>query len=170
MDNILARFPGARRALFSHFHIGGCQSCSYKDEESLADVCARNEIPVEKAVDALRSSHEHDMEMLLAPSTLKQKLDSTEDVLLMDMRTREEHEAVKITGSEFLTEERQNALFGLPPETTIVLYDHTGRDVLDRCSWFRGHGMKRTFGLQGGIDAWSKEVDSSVQRYRLEMD
>ena len=52
----------------------------------------------------------------------------------------------------------------------IVLYDHRGREVLDQCAWFHGHGLKNTLGLEGGIDAWSQEVDSSVQRYRLELD
>lgn len=169
MDGILAKFPGARRALFSAFHIGGCQSCAYRDEESLSEVCQRNELSTAEAITCILESHQHDLEMLLSPADLKKKLTEGNPILL-DMRTREEHEAVAIAGSEFLTEERQNELFGLPPETEIVLYDHTGRDVLDRSSWFRGHGMKNTFALQGGIDAWSQEVDPTVQRYRLEMD
>ena len=170
MDDILARFPGARRALFASFHIGGCQSCAYRDEESLAEVCSRNEISADQALHCIIESHQHDLEMLISPTDLNERLTTTNGTLLMDMRTREEHEAVMIAGSEFLTEERQNELFGLAPETMIVLYDHTGRDVLDRCSWFRGHGMKQTFALQGGIDAWSKEVDPKLPRYRLEMD
>ena len=42
--------------------------------------------------------------------------------------------------------------------------------MLDTCAWFLGHGMKNTRALRGGIDAWSREVDPSVARYRLEID
>ena len=34
-------FPGARRALFARYHIGGCQSCGFSPGETLAEVCAR---------------------------------------------------------------------------------------------------------------------------------
>lgn len=170
MDALLRQFPGARRALFAHFHIGGCQSCAYRDDETLAEVCARSEIPLADALTCLEESHRHDQEMLITPQDLKGKLESTHPPLLLDIRTREEHEAVAIASSQFLTQERQQEIMALPPDTEIVLYDHTGRDVLDRCSWFRGHGLKRTFALQGGIDAWSQEIDSSLPRYRLELD
>ena len=51
----------------------------------------------------------------------------------------------------------------------MVLYDHTGKYVLDQVAWFRGHGVENAFGLTGGIDAWSQEVDKAVMRYRVEV-
>jgi rhodanese-related sulfurtransferase len=42
--------------------------------------------------------------------------------------------------------------------------------VLDQVAWFRGHGLNETYGLRGGIDAWSQEIDKSIPRYRVEMD
>jgi rhodanese-related sulfurtransferase len=89
---------------------------------------------------------------------------------LIDIRTREEHEAVVISGSEFFTQDLQQQLFSGDPETKILLYDHTGRNVLDQVAWFRGHGLKHTFGLRGGIDAWSREIEPTLPRYRIEMD
>ena len=103
MKTLLSRLPGARRALFAAFHIGGCQSCAYQDDESLASVCARNEIPVDEAIAYLLKSHEHDQEMLVAPADLKSRLDGGESVLLVDTRTREEHEAVSLPGSRLMT-------------------------------------------------------------------
>lgn len=170
MEDLLARLPGARRALFAAYHVGGCQSCSYRDEESLAEVCARNEIAVEEAIAELLACHERDREMLITPADLKARLDASEALRILDIRTREEHEAVQLAGSEFLSQDLQNEVFAKPPEETIVLVDHRGRDVLDRCAWFHGHGLKNTLALAGGIDAWAKDVDPSVQRYRLEMD
>lgn len=170
MEDLLAQLPGARRALFATYHVGGCQSCAYRDDESLAEVCTRNEIAVEEAIAELLASHERDQAMLLTPPELKQRLDRGDSLRLFDLRTREEHDAVHLENSEFLSQELQNQLFAEPPAQTIVLFDHRGRDVLDRCAWFHGHGLKNTLALTGGIDAWAKEIDPSLQRYRLELE
>jgi rhodanese-related sulfurtransferase len=89
---------------------------------------------------------------------------------LIDLRTREEHEAVVISGSEFFSQELQQQLFAGPAETKILLYDHSGRNALDQVAWFRGHGLMETYALRGGIDAWSQEIDPTLPRYRLEME
>jgi rhodanese-related sulfurtransferase len=89
---------------------------------------------------------------------------------LIDIRTREEHEAVALKNSEFFTQDLQQQIFAGNPESPILLYDHSGRNVLDQVAWFRGHGLNQTFGLRGGIDAWSREIDPSIPRYRIEMD
>lgn len=168
---MLASFPGAKRALFACYHIGGCSSCAYHDDETLEQVCERNEIEVAEAIDYILTSHEVDAAMLISAVEVKALIDAGTDFVFLDTRTREEHEAVAIAGSEFMTQERQQELFGSAKEdSVIVLYDHTGSRVLDTCAWFQGHGLKGTRGMTGGIDAWSKEIDKSILRYRLEMD
>lgn len=171
MAQLLADFPGARRALFARYHIGGCSSCAYRDDETLEQVCQRNEIEAAEAIEHILQSHKVDAAMLISPAELKELRDSGAAMVFLDTRTREEHEAVAIDGSELMTQERQQELFGSAKEdSVIVLYDHTGSQVLDTCAWFQGHGLKATRGLTGGIDAWSQQVDKSVGRYRLEMD
>jgi rhodanese-related sulfurtransferase len=96
-------------------------------------------------------------------------MDAGEQIHWVDVRTREEHEAVKIEGAEFFTQELQEQIFKAKPGGIIVLCDHTGKYVLDQVAWFRGHGVENAFGLTGGIDAWSKEVDAKVMRYRVEV-
>ncbi len=167
MGAILEALPGAKRALFARYHLGGCQSCAFSNEETLADLCNRSELPVVEVLEHLLASHAHDLEMLMEPAEARGKLSS---LRLIDIRTREEHEAVVIVGSEFFTQELQQHLFAGDPETVILLYDHSGRNVLDQVAWFRGHGLKQTFGMRGGIDAWSREVNPSLPRYRIEMD
>lgn len=167
MGAILETLPGARRALFARYHLGGCQSCAFANEETLAALCERSELSVAEVLEHLLASHAHDLEMLMEPVEAREKLSS---LRLIDIRTREEHEAVAIAGSEFFTQELQQQLFAGDPETKILLYDHSGRNVLDQVAWFRGHGLKQTFGLRGGIDAWSREIDSSLPRYRIEIE
>jgi len=167
MGDIIDSLPGARRALFARYHLGGCQSCAFSNGETLAQLCARVQLDAGEVLAHLLDSHAHDLEMLIEPADARDQLGS---LRLIDMRTREEHEAVAIAGSEFLTQELQQQLFAGDPEARILLFDHSGRDVLDRVAWFRGHGLRQTFGLRGGIDAWSREIDPSLPRYRVEID
>lgn len=167
MGLIIETLPGAKRALFARYHLGGCQSCAFSNEESLAQLCQRSELEVAEVLDHLLASHAHDVTMLMEPSAAKEQLGQ---LRLIDLRTREEHEAVLIENSELFTQEIQQQLFAGNKEQPILLYDHSGIDVLNQVAWFRGHGLKQTFGLRGGIDAWSREIDPSLPRYRLEMD
>ena len=43
MREVLEIFPGAQRALFRRYHIGGCSSCGFSPDETLAQLCASKE-------------------------------------------------------------------------------------------------------------------------------
>lgn len=166
MGEVLEALPGARRALFARYHLGGCQSCAFDEQETLGELCARAELDAGEVLQHLLSSHEHDLAMLISPAEVAKK---KAEVTFVDVRTREEFEAVKIDGAEFFCQELQEKLFKEKPSGLVVLYDHTGKYVLDQVAWFRGHGMPNTFGMIGGIDAWSQDVDAKVMRYRVEV-
>jgi rhodanese-related sulfurtransferase len=171
MNEVLDAFPGGRRALFSRYHLGGCSSCGFSPSETLAELAKRSgDHDAAEMLAHLRESHLHDSKMLMSPERVSELLASEPPPLLVDTRTREEHEAVTIPVSVFMTEDLQQKLFAGDPERSIVLYDHQGRHVLDHCSWFQGHGLKNTRALEGGIDAWSKAIDPTLKRYRLEID
>lgn len=170
MGEIMDLLPGARRALFARYHLGGCSSCAFSNDETLEELCARSGQPVGEVLDHLLSSHEHDLLLLVLPVEARRQLDSPAPPRLLDIRTREEHEAVAIAGSEFFTQDLQQQIFAGDPDAPILLLDHSGRNVLDMVAWFRGHGLRNTFGITGGIDAWSREVDPSLPRYRIELD
>jgi rhodanese-related sulfurtransferase len=167
MGAIMQVLPGAKRALFAAYHLGGCQSCAFSNTETLAELCKRSDLDPQEVLAHLLASHEHDRALLMEPATAAQRIPT---LTLVDLRTREEHEAVSIPGSRFFTQELQQQLFAGDPQAPILLYDHRGSHVLDQVAWFRGHGLKETFGLRGGIDAWSAEVDPSLRRYRLEIE
>ncbi|MFT5906214.1 MAG: rhodanese-related sulfurtransferase [Cryomorphaceae bacterium] len=172
MGEITNKYPGARRALFARYHIGGCSSCAYQDAETLVDVCARNSITSEEVMDHILNSHAEDKKMLIDPLAAKELLDQGKEVRFVDTRTREEHEAVAIPDSYFMTQGLQQEIFSKwdrSDKLTIILYDHTGKSALDTCAWFIGHEMKNSLALVGGIDAWSQQADQSISRYKLEM-
>ena len=170
MSEVLAAFPGARRALFRRYHLGGCSSCGFELSETLAQLCARSGPLDEGEVLAhIRASHEQDSQMEMAPRELAGRQQRGEAVKLLDIRTRDEWEATRLPGAEFVNQELvQSLLSHCPRDTWIVFYDHAGRQSLDAAAYFAGHGFPNAKFLRGGIDAWSQEVDPKIPRYRLE--
>jgi rhodanese-related sulfurtransferase len=169
MQELLAAFPGARRALFVKYHIGGCSSCGFGMDETLAQVCARNEnLAVDEAITHIQQSHEEDLKMQVAPAELAGQLKAGA-VKLLDIRTREEFEAARIEGAVLFTQElMQEITTSWDKATPFVIADHDGSRSLDAVSYFAGHGFANVKALRGGIDAWSQEVDPNVPRYEVE--
>ena len=52
-----------------------------------------------------------------------------------------------------------------PKDTPIVTYCHHGIRSLEAASYLIGHGFTNVLSLAGGIDAWAKEIDTSLRRY-----
>ena len=171
MRELLEQFPGAQRALFQKYHIGGCSSCGFAPEETLAGVCARNEnVDVGEAIDHIIASDATDRAMQIEPRELADSIAKGAPVHLLDVRTREEYEAVKIDGAELFTQEStQKILTTWPRQDLMVIYDHQGTRSLDAAAYFQGHGFEKVKSLRGGIDAWSAEVDAKLPRYHLEV-
>jgi rhodanese-related sulfurtransferase len=170
MRDLLVQFPGAQRALFRRYHIGGCSSCGFSPDETLAGVCARNEnLNVDEVVDHIISSHEADLAMQIEPRELSDRIAGGEKIYLLDVRTREEWETVKLADSHLFTQELMQEILANESKTDLfVVYDHTGARSMDAAAYFQGHGFENVKSLRGGIDAWSAEVDSTLPRYHLE--
>jgi rhodanese-related sulfurtransferase len=170
MREVLEQFPGAQRALFRRHHIGGCSSCAFQPEETLEQLCARNNnLDVTEVIAHIHASHEQDLQMQITPGELAAILKSGESVRLLDIRTREEWDATRIEGAIFLTQEvLQETLGKWPRAQWIVIYDHRGTRSIDAAAYFAGHAFERVRFLKGGIDAWSQEIDPAIPRYRLE--
>jgi rhodanese-related sulfurtransferase len=172
MAQLLAAYPGAQRALFARYHIGGCKSCGFSPNETLAAVCARNEnLPVDEAIAHIQESHSSDASIQITPLELAEKLAAGQAVQLLDARTREEHEAVKLPGAHLLDQAMIQTIFNtFDKATPLVIYDHQGQRSLDAAAYFIGHGFGETKSLAGGIDAYSVQADPSIPRYSLEFE
>src|SRR5262252_9266967 len=95
MGAVLEAFPGAQRALFRRYHIGGCSQCGFQPTETLAEVCERNgQLDVAEVLAHIRSSHEQDTKILIEPKQLSDWRKEDSSVRLVDVRSREEFEAV----------------------------------------------------------------------------
>src|SRR5947207_2065339 len=169
MSAVLETFPGAQRALFRRYHIGGCSSCGFSPDETLAQVCARNgNLNCDEVLAQIQSSHEQDAKILISPKELAELLQHDQSVKLVDVRSREEFEAVKIAGSILLSQPVMQQLMASGSNAEpIVVIDHAGKNGLDAAAYFMGHGLQNVRCLHGGIDAWAREVDAKMRRYKL---
>jgi rhodanese-related sulfurtransferase len=169
MRDVLEMFPGAQRALFRRYHIGGCSSCGFSPDETLAQVCERNGgLNVTEVLAHIQSSHEQDAKVLISPKELADALKQDDSLRLVDVRSREEFEAVHIEGSLLLSQDAMRQIMGDGSNTKpLVVVDHQGKQGLDAAAYFMGHGLQNVRCLRGGIDAWAQEVDEGMRRYKL---
>ena len=169
MKRVLEVFPGAQRALFRRYHIGGCASCAFQPDETIEGLCARNTLNVDEVIEHIKTSHQQDEELQISPVELS-ALRQAGPVRLVDVRAREEFEATHLEGAVLLSQPVMQEILGRWPRMDLmVIYDHRGRQSLDAAAYFTGQGFTNVRCLRGGIDAWSSEVDAKVPRYRLEL-
>jgi rhodanese-related sulfurtransferase len=173
MAELLKAFPGAQRALFRQYHVGGCSSCGFRPDETLEQICARNEqMKVEEVVAFLETSHAEDQKMMISALDLRDALNrpGRDEIKLLDIRTREEFAAVHIDGSVHFSQPLMTEILMKWPREkgTVVLIDHVGQRSLDAAAYFFGQGFTNARALVGGIDAWAEFVDPALPRYNLE--
>ena len=84
---------------------------------------------------------------------------------LVDVRTEQERAIASIEGSRLLDQAYHDYLLGLDRGTAIVLQCHHGIRSQAAAEYCERQGFTNLYNLAGGIDAWSRLVDSSVPLY-----
>lgn len=168
MQEILEALPGAQRALFSRYHVGGCSSCGFQPTETLEQVCRSHNIwDVQEVIAYLQQSHERDQKVQIQPEELARALKTGQTLRLLDVRSPEEYKIAGIEGARLVTETlAKEILEQWPKDTPIVLHCHLGERSVEAASFLIGQGFTNARSLAGGIDAWSQRVDPAVPRYR----
>jgi len=169
MADVLAAFPGAQRALFRKYHIGGCSSCGFQPTETLAQLCARNNnLNVDEVLAHIKTSHDQDEKIMISPRELAELRAQDPSLKLLDVRSREEFDATHIEGAVLMSQPTvQEIMAYWPRDRAFVIVDHQGKTALDAAAYFTGHGFERVRCLRGGIDAWAQEQDERIPRYQL---
>jgi adenylyltransferase/sulfurtransferase len=108
----------------------------------------------------------HDTGDEIDARTLKQRLDGDEPPVLIDVREPHEHEIAHIPGATLIPLNTLPArLSELDSSRDIVLHCHHGQRSMRALELLRRSGFRKLKNLEGGIDAWSKDVDPQVPRY-----
>ncbi len=86
---------------------------------------------------------------------------------LIDVREPWEVATAHIEGSVLMPmgEVPGHAHQELDPEEHVVVFCHAGVRSMNVTAWLRNQGFEQAQSMRGGIDAWSREVDSLVPRY-----
>ncbi len=86
-------------------------------------------------------------------------------IALIDVRPAAERTLAAVTGARALEEEGYEALAQLPKDTALAFLCHHGVSSRDVAIRFAAHGFSQVFNVEGGIDAWAREVDPGLPRY-----
>jgi sulfur-carrier protein adenylyltransferase/sulfurtransferase len=97
---------------------------------------------------------------------LKARMDNKEDLLLLDVREPYEYEIARIEGSRLIPlGELETRINELPRSGTLVCQCHSGGRSEHAARLLKEAGFENVFNLEGGIDAWSVQVDPAVPQY-----
>jgi monothiol glutaredoxin len=95
---------------------------------------------------------------------LKQRLDA-DAITVIDVRPPQDRALAPFARAEVLDSTTHARLAALPKETPLAFLCHVGNSSRRAAEHFREHGFRDVYNVEGGIDAWSREIDSSVPRY-----
>lgn len=101
----------------------------------------------------------------ISVSDLKRRIDLGEEVELLDVREPYERELASIGGVFIPLSQLPSKVRELDSSREIVVYCHSGFRSARAVELLREMGFSKVKNLVGGIDAWSREIDSSVPRY-----
>jgi monothiol glutaredoxin len=101
---------------------------------------------------------------VIGPRELRDRL-AAGVVHLYDVRSPQEREIARIEPSVLLDEAARTDILALARDTPLVFYCHHGVRSLAAAEYFLREGFKSVTSVQGGIDAWTSEVDPTVPRY-----
>ena len=96
---------------------------------------------------------------------LAQMLASNKPMLLLDVRTEDERDIVKLEGSVRFSSDDPEILDEVDRAMPIVLYCHHGVRSRAAAEHVIRLGFREVYNVTGGIDAWSQQVDPSAPRY-----
>ena len=102
----------------------------------------------------------------ISPQELKDKLHRREEVNLIDVREPFEHEIAQISGAKLIPLVELPGRFDeIQRDQKVVVFCHTGVRSARAVQLLREEGFPDVLNLEGGIEAWSHEVDPAVPRY-----
>jgi monothiol glutaredoxin len=100
----------------------------------------------------------------LSVQELKARLDAG-DITLVDVRPPEERAIAQIAQPFRTLDDGAGPLLALPKDGAIAFLCHSGGRSARVAAQFREQGFVKVYNVAGGIDAWSREIDSAVPRY-----
>lgn len=100
------------------------------------------------------------------PGQLKQRLDAGDEPLLLDVREPWEFDVCAIDGSHLLPMGQiPRGARDLDPEQETVVICHHGIRSRQVAFFLERMGFNNVINLEGGVDAWAREIDPDMPTY-----
>ena len=101
----------------------------------------------------------------LTPKEFKDYL-VDDEVTLVDVREQWEFDICQIKGAILMPlGEIAKSYVNLNKDSKIALYCHSGIRSMQVADFLLSQGFQSLANLQGGVDAWAQEIDTTVERY-----
>lgn len=108
-----------------------------------------------------------DLPLEITPAQVKSLIDRGESIHLIDVREPFEHDLAHLAQARLIpmrtVPHAVDTLRGVTDP--IVVMCHHGVRSLQVVQWLREQGIAGCQSMSGGIDEWSREIDSTVRRY-----
>jgi rhodanese-related sulfurtransferase len=105
----------------------------------------------------------------LTPQEVQSLKKSGEPLSFIDVREPAEWALAKIDGATLIPTGSVATNFqqieAKADEGSLIVYCHHGVRSLQVVSWLRERGVASCYSMAGGIDRWSREIDSSIPLY-----
>src|SRR6266853_1087394 len=102
----------------------------------------------------------------ISVNELKRKMDAREAIELVDVREPFEYEIARIDGAQLIPlGEIANRADELQRGQQIVVHCHSGTRSAQAVRLLQQRGFSNVYNREGGIDAWSEQIDPSVPKY-----
>ncbi len=102
----------------------------------------------------------------VTPTELKAELDQGRDIFILDVRNPDEWEIGHLEQAALIPlDELQERLNELDPAREIVVHCKSGARSARAIEQMKEHGFSKLRNLEGGILAWSEQVDPSIPQY-----
>ena len=93
-------------------------------------------------------------------------MDAGEPFELIDVREPFEYEIARIDGAKLIPlGEIDERLDELEREQPIIAHYHSGTRSAQAVQLLQQRGFAKVYNLEGGIDAWSEQIDPNVPKY-----
>ena len=101
----------------------------------------------------------------LTPKEFKEYL-VDDEVILVDVREQWEFDICQINGAILMPMgEITMTYVNLNKDSKIALYCHSGIRSMHVADFLLSQGFQSLANLQGGIDAWTQDIDTTLERY-----
>ena len=167
MQDVEGNYPFARAMLHAKFHVGGCASCGFEPNETIAQVAQKHGKDAASMVDSLNQGIKDMLEAEIDVHAASKLLTNPERALFVDVREQWEFEICKLGENVMLLNEKTMPLIFEQGRKAqhVVVYCHHGVRSLNAALYMRQNGLPNAVSLKGGIDRYAQLVNPSLTRY-----